>query len=120
MVDTHVPATFRLTRRGFTAGALVLGVASPARAQSAVTLTLWHNHPEWKDRVIAILNRFEAQNPGIKIDLQELPSSAYVPRINTALAAGEGPDIVAVNAGPATRSAIDAGYLTDLSGKVSL
>ena len=116
---TTTPPSLKLTRRGFTAGALALGVSAPALAQQQVTLSLWHNHPEWKDRVIAILNRFEAQNPGIKIDLQELPSSAFVPRVNTALAAGEGPDIVALNAGPATRSAIDAGYLSDLTGKVS-
>ena len=117
---TTTPLSSSLTRRGFTAGALALGVATPTLAQQQpATLSLWHNHPEWKDRVIAILNRFEAQNPGIKIDLQELPSSAFVPRINTALAAGEGPDIVALNAGPAARSAIDAGYLSDLTGKVS-
>lgn len=120
MADTSVPAASRLTRRAFTSGVVALGVASPALAQSPVTLTLWHNHPEWKERVIAILTKFEAQNPGIKIDLQELPSSAYVPRINTALAAGEGPDIVALNAGPATRSGIDAGYLMDLTGKIPL
>jgi len=40
-----------------------------------------------------------AQHPDINIDLQEMPSSAYVPRMNTALAAGEAPDIIALNAG---------------------
>ena len=110
-----------LTRRRFAqAAAFAVSSPLPALAQQPVKLTLWHNHPEWKERVIAILNRFEALHPNIKIDLQELPSSAYVPRINTALAAGEGPDIVALNAGPATRAAVEAGYLTDLTGKLKI
>ena len=116
------PAARRnLTRRRFAqAAAFAVSSPVPALAQQPVKLTLWHNHPEWKERVIAILNRFEALHPNIKIDLQELPSSAYVPRINTALAAGEGPDIVALNAGPATRAAVEAGYLTDLTGKLKI
>ena len=42
--------------------------ALPSFAQDQVTLTLWHNHPEWKDRVQAILDRFEEQNPGIVVE----------------------------------------------------
>lgn len=92
-----------------------------ANAQAgATTLSFWHNHPEWKDRVVAILKKFESENPSVKIDLQEMPSSAYVPRMHTALAAGEAPDIITLRAGADVAAAAKAGYLHDLSGKLDL
>lgn len=114
----------RIARRSVLAASLAFTVpvamGGPAWAQAPVTLTLWHNHPEWKDRVLAILAKFEAKHPGIKIELTEMPSSAYVPRMNTALAAGEAPDIIALNAGPTHKSAVEAGYLADLTGKLDV
>lgn len=85
-----------------------------------MTLTLWHNHPEWKDRVLAILARFETLHPNIHVELTEMPSSAYVPRMNTSLVAGEAPDIIALNAGPDTETAAQSGYTTDLTGKLDV
>ncbi|MBV9539243.1 MAG: extracellular solute-binding protein [Acidisphaera sp.] len=108
-----------LSRRTILASALV-PIAVRARAQDKVTLTLWHQHPEWKDRVVAILNRFEAEHPNIHVDLQEMPSPVYVPRMNTALAAGEAPDIIAINAGPDLAAAGRAGYMIDLTGKLDV
>jgi raffinose/stachyose/melibiose transport system substrate-binding protein len=98
----------------------MLAGTRPARADDKITLTLWHNHPEWKERVIAILNRFEALHPNIHVELTEMPSSAYVPRMNTSLAAGEAPDIIALNAGPDSKAAAQAGYTTDLTGKLDV
>ncbi|HEX3347244.1 MAG TPA: extracellular solute-binding protein [Acetobacteraceae bacterium] len=109
----------RITRRTILAAPL-LAAALPAHAQEKVTLTLWHNHPEWKARVLAILARFEAEHPTVHVELTEMPSSAYVPRMNTSLAAGEAPDIIALNAGPDTKSAALAGYLADLTGQVDI
>jgi raffinose/stachyose/melibiose transport system substrate-binding protein len=109
----------RFARRSVLA-ASVAALARPARAADQVTLTLWHNHPEWKDRVLAILARFETLHPGVHVELTEMPNSAYVPRMNTSLAAGEAPDIIALNAGPDTRAAALAGYTIDLSGKLDI
>ena len=108
-----------LSRRAVLASAL-LPVTVSARAAEKVTLTLWHQHPEWKQRVIAILDKFEAAHPNIHIELEEMPSSAYVPRMNTALAAGEAPDIIALNAGPDLANAGRSGYMLDLTGKLDL
>ena len=91
-----------------------------AHAADPVTLTLWHNHPEWKGRVVAIFQKFENEHPGIHIELQEIPDSAYVPRLNTALAAGEAPDIIALDAGPDMRAAAAAGYTTDLTSRLDV
>ena len=75
--------------RRTTLASLLLPVAAAAQP-TTTTLSFWHNHPEWKDRVIAILKRFEADHPTIRIDLQEMPTTAYTARMQTALAAGRG------------------------------
>ena len=101
--------------------AAFLLLSLPAVAQDRVTLTLWHNHPEWKDRVTAILAKFEAQHPNIHIDLTGDAGASYVPRMNTALAAGEAPDIIAAQCRtrdtPPRRS---AGYTADLTGQLDV
>jgi raffinose/stachyose/melibiose transport system substrate-binding protein len=94
--------------------------AMPALAADPVTLTFWHNHPEWKDRVQAILDKFEAENPGIHIQLDEIPGPDYTPKMNTALSAGEAPDIIELQPGPQMRAAAESGYVLDLTGKVDL
>lgn len=91
-----------------------------ARAQPATTLSFWHNHPEWKDRVIAILKRFEAEHPSIRVELQEMPTTAYTPRIQTALAAGEAPDVMALRAGGDVYATAKAGQIADLTGKLDV
>jgi raffinose/stachyose/melibiose transport system substrate-binding protein len=107
----------KLTRR-----AALLSALAPvaAWAQAPTTLSFWHNHPEWKDRVVAILKRFEAENPAIRIDLQEMPSAAYVPRMHTMLEAGAAPDIIALRAGGDVAAAARAGYIADLTGKLDV
>ena len=92
-----------------------------ARAQpAATTLSFWHNHPEWKDRVVAILKRFEAEHPALRIDLQEMPTTAYTARMQTALAAGEAPDILSLRAGGDVYATAKAGYIADLTGKLDV
>lgn len=99
------------------ASAVSLGAVLPAFAEQ-VTLTMWHQHPEWKDRTEAILSAFEAAHPDIKIDLEEIAGTNYSARLNTALAAGEAPDLFGLPAGPETLAAADAGYAMELTGKL--
>ena len=101
------------------AGLLASALALPAAAET-VTLTFWHNHPEWKSRVEKILAKFEAANPDIKIQIEEIPGPDYTPKMNTALAAGEAPDIIQLRPGPEVAAAADAGYIIDLTGKVDV
>ena len=109
-----------ISRRGALLSALAPVMPAVARAQSRTTVSLWYNHPEWKDRTAAILRRFEAANPSIHIDVQEMPSAAYIPRLNTALAAGEAPDLMALRAGADLKAAAQAGYITELTGKLDV
>lgn len=108
-------------KRSLTAGLLAsvmsLGAIMPALADQT-TLTMWHQHPEWKDRTEAILSAFEAAHPDITIELEEISGTNYSARLNTALAAGEAPDLFGLPAGPETLGAAQAGYAMDLTGKL--
>ncbi len=99
------------------ASAMTFGAIAPAFAQD-VTLTMWHNHPEWKDRAEAILDAFEAEHPNITIELEEIAGTNYSARLNTALAAGEAPDLFGLPAGNETLAAAQAGYAMELTGKL--
>lgn len=101
------------------AGTLAM-VLSPTLAAAEVVLTMWHNHPEWKDRVEPILARFEELHPGIKIQLEEITGTNYDARLNTALAAGEAPDLFGLNPGPQTAEAAAAGYAVDLTDRLDI
>lgn len=101
-------------------GILLASTALPSLAQDKTVLTMWHNHPEWKDRVEAILAKFEAENPTIDIQLEEIAGTNYTTRLNTALAAGEAPDLFGLSPGPDTAAAADAGYNVDLTDKLDI
>jgi raffinose/stachyose/melibiose transport system substrate-binding protein len=101
-------------------GVLLASTALPSLAQDKTVLTMWHNHPEWKDRVEAILTKFEAENPTIDIQLEEIAGTNYTTRLNTALAAGEAPDLFGLSPGPDTAAAANAGYNVDLTDKLDI
>jgi len=96
----------------------------PAAEQSSsdevVTLTMWGNHPEWKDRVLAIIDAFEAEHPNIKIEFEPKPGDTYLPALNTALAAGEAPDLIGLYPGPALAEAANSNQILELTGKVDV
>jgi ABC-type glycerol-3-phosphate transport system substrate-binding protein len=100
--------------------AVIFSSVTPVMAADKVTLEMWHNHPEWKERVEAILRKFEASHPNIDIDLQEIGGADITPRLNTALAAGEAPDLISVEPGPEMRAAAESGYLVDLTSLLDI
>src|SRR5215204_2427425 len=73
-----------LGRTGFTVG---------ANAQDAVTITMWGNHPEWRDPMLEILAAFEEANPGTTVEFTGIPGGDYPTKLQTALA-GEAPSDV--------------------------
>lgn len=101
-------------------GALLVSTAMPSFAQESVVLTMWHGHPEWKAAVENIIAKFEEENPTIDIQLEEIPGQTVAARINTALAAGEAPDLFALALGPTVGAAGEAGQILDLTDKVDL
>ena len=62
----------KLLIRTAMAGILVVSTTMSAIAADKVVLSMWHNHPEWKDRVHAIIDKFEGKHPNIEIELQKI------------------------------------------------
>lgn len=96
--------------------------ARPVRAQDAVSVTMWGNHPEWKDPMETILQAFQAAVPGIEIDFSAVPGDQYGAKIQTAIAGGQTSDIFGELEGGiivATSAGGDLPY-ADLTGKVDV
>ena len=101
-------------------GALLASTASFSFADDKVVLTMWHGHPEWKNAVDKIIAQYEQENPNVEIQLEEIPGQDLTTRLNTALAAGEAPDLFALQLGPTVAAAGAAGQVLDLTGKVDI
>ncbi len=83
----------------------LLGVAgcgpaadAPALDEDRITVTYWRHHAEAECAAMeALIERFEADNPGIHIDLRTYPFGVYKTKVVATLTAGEGPDIVNIH-----------------------
>jgi multiple sugar transport system substrate-binding protein len=75
------------------------GASSEARAaRGEVVVTYWrHHHQPELDALSELIARFEAQNPGVRIDLRAYPYSVYTTKVVAAISAGEGPDLVNIH-----------------------
>jgi raffinose/stachyose/melibiose transport system substrate-binding protein len=111
------------------ASAMALGSArislgqGSASAADALTLTIWGNHPEWKDPMEEILAAFTAAHPDIEIELTMIPGDQYGAKIQIAVTGGETSDIFGDLEGNIVSSRIPAGGdlpFIDLTGKVDL
>lgn len=74
--------------------AILVAMAGPVAAQDT-TLELWTWYPS-EDVLAKIIDGFEAQNPGVSVNLNLFESSAYQDRMPLALASGDAMDVVAV------------------------
>lgn len=116
LMTACAPADAPATGEAETQPAASEASSEPAAASDeVVTLVMWHNHPEWKDRVQAILDVFEEEHPNIHIQLEEVPGPNYDVKRNTALTAGEAADFIAFSPGSELRAAADSGYILDLT-----
>jgi ABC-type glycerol-3-phosphate transport system substrate-binding protein len=72
------------------------GVAFPVMAQDVVTLKFWDNQQtesglsQYQQEAV---KRFEAENPGIKIEVTTIPYPEYQQRLLTAVQGGNAPDV---------------------------
>lgn len=91
----------------------------PPQMTPGGTITLWHS---WGEAEVPALNNllaaFQAENPGIRLDVQYLPADALRDRFQAAAAAGAGPAVLMAPAdwGPAL---YQAGLVADLSTTAS-
>jgi raffinose/stachyose/melibiose transport system substrate-binding protein len=99
----------------------LLGRPGLASAQD-VTITMWGNHPEWKDPMLQILAAFEEANPGIKVEFTPVPGPDYPTKLQTAVAGGAPSDILGALEGSIITQVNAGGDLPfiDLTGKVDV
>jgi raffinose/stachyose/melibiose transport system substrate-binding protein len=115
---------------GATLAALLVVYAGPGSAGAAsktpsgargetVTITVWHNHPEWKSDYQKIINLFEKLHPGIKVNLTMIPATQYSAKLQAAIASNTLPDMAHV---PPTLipTLWKQHMIIDLTGKVSM
>ncbi|MBN9177651.1 MAG: extracellular solute-binding protein [Microbacterium sp.] len=107
------------------AGALGLsacsGGGSGDSTGGAVEMTLWQNSTTgpgqqfWKDAVAA----FEKENPNVTIKMQSIQNEDLDGKLQTALNAGDAPDIFLQRGGGKMTAMVQAGQLMDLTDKIS-
>lgn len=124
----------RLSRRGLLkasgglAGAAALGVGGVighihlAEAQDAVTVSIWGNHPEWKDPMQEIIDAFQSAHPDVRVELTMFPGPDYTTKLQTAVTGEQPSDILGSGEGDILAKWIPSGDppFIDLTGKVDL
>lgn len=103
------------TTLGGLAGA---GPAFARRSADTTTITMWHNHPEWKAILGQLIADFEKSHPGINVVVDLKPNAAYGGLLNTALAGGAAPDMIGWIEGTSIRTAAKNKLIIPLDGKV--
>lgn len=105
------------------AGALVLSACSGGggggsdSGDGSVEMTLWQNSTTgpgqqfWKDAIAA----FEEENPNVTIKMQSVQNEDMDGKLQTALNAGDPPDIFLQRGGGKMAAMVDAGQLMDLT-----
>ena len=87
-----------------------------ATEMETVTIKFWR--PNGNDAENAAINKlienFEAQNPGIKVELENIPYDQYETKLRTALAGKTAADVIAIDS-PTMSSYAYAGALYDLT-----
>jgi len=97
--------------------AMLIGVVGVS-AQDTVTLELWHATQDAEgDGLLAMIEAFNAANPGIVVEQVFNPSNTILDSFRAAAGAGEGPDII-LWANDSSGEFATKGLIADISGWV--
>lgn len=80
--------------RGAALAALLVLAAGTARAES--TVRFWYHFDNPDNPVAGLVAKFEAANPGIKVEAENIPWNSYYDNLYTAIAGGNAPDAAMV------------------------
>lgn len=72
------------------------GSAEASAAAISGTVTLWYLEDPEFTFLPALKEQFEAAHPGVTVEMTEIPEDGYVTKIDTALLAGQPPDVAFV------------------------
>ena len=82
------------TMRGAALAALLALAAGTAQAES--TVRFWYHFDNPDNPVADLVAKFEAANPGIKVEAENIPWNSYYDNLYTAIAGGNAPDAAMV------------------------
>ncbi|QEV98973.1 extracellular solute-binding protein [Microbacterium caowuchunii] len=89
--------------------------------EGSVTLTFWHNSTTgagkayWEDTAAA----FAEENPGVTVEIQSVPNEEMDGKLQTALNAGDAPDVFMARGGGKLADIVKAGQVMDLTDGIS-
>src|SRR4029453_18990507 len=104
----------RLPRSLLCAAAALLLTAGAAAAQTTVKWLHIEVNPGQVKIWEEVARAFEAQNPGVKVEMQFLENEAYKAKLPTILQSRERPHVIYSWAGGVLRAQIEAGVLEDI------
>ena len=85
-----------------------------AASAQTVTITYWQYYYESKVKLMdELIQKFEAANPGIKVEQVTFPYESYNQKVAASIPAGEGPDVINLFYGWLP-TYVKAGYLAEL------
>lgn len=100
-----------------TIAAVALSGAVLAPAKAATTITLWHIQTAGAGPKLIqdAVDRFEKDNPGVKVEVSPIANDAYKDKIKVALGANNAPCIFPSWGGGPLNAYVKAGQVTDLT-----
>ncbi len=95
---------------------ITLGYANFAKADTVITVVDWQSGVGGITNAYAdFIAKFEADNPGVKVEYTQYTVTTYNEYLKPALSSGQGPDVFAVYPGPDVDEVVNAGHLANLS-----
>ncbi len=87
-----------------------------AKAETVITVVDWQSGVGGITNAYAdFIKKFEADNPGVKVEYTQYTVTTYNEFLKPALSSGQGPDVFAVYPGPDVDEVVNAGHLANLS-----
>lgn len=95
--------------------------SSAAGGGEQVTLTFWHNSTTGEGKAYwdEVAAAFSKANPNVKMDVQSIQNEDMDGKLQTALNAGDAPDIFMARGGGKLADIVKAGQVMDLSSSIS-
>ena len=93
-----------------------LGLGNIAKAETVISVVDWQSGVGGITHAYAdFIAKFEADNPGVKVEYTQYTVTTYNEYLKPALSSGQGPDVFAVYPGPDVDEVVNAGHLANLS-----